>query len=120
MPTAAPNGLFTTHLQNENAKQTTKFFLHNVVRTHGLPCNIVSDGDGRFLSLFWISLMDQFHIKSSKTAGFHPQANGQVERYHQSVKQVLRALCQDTRRPWPELLDVVEMALNNAVVAGTK
>lgn len=35
------------------AKKTARLFRHNVVRLHGIPRQVVSDGDTRLASLFW-------------------------------------------------------------------
>ena len=49
------------------------------------------------------------------TSGYYPRANGQVERTNQNVKQVLQVAF-DEGKHWVLALDIVEMAINNAVL----
>jgi hypothetical protein len=39
-----------------NAVQAIEIFFREVFRLHGLPRNIVSDGDSRFMGTFWREL----------------------------------------------------------------
>jgi len=47
-----------------------------------------------------------------RTTAYHPQTNGQVERYNRTMATQLRHYVTDVRRRWDELLTVLTMAYN--------
>jgi hypothetical protein len=67
-----------------------KLFLKEVWRLHGLPDDIVSDRDSRFISHFWQSLMSLLNVKLKMSTSFHPQTDGQTERVNQTLEHYLR------------------------------
>jgi hypothetical protein len=67
----------------------------------GLPSDIVSDRDSRFISHLWQELTKHLGINLLMSTAFHPQANGQQD-------------------DWAELLLLAEHAYNTAVSETTK
>eukprot|EP00253_Pinus_taeda_P029849 PITA_29849 len=63
------------------AKQTTKLFFQHVWVHFGLPTSIVSNRDSRFFGKFWSSLWELMDTRLKKSTTFHPQIDGQTERY---------------------------------------
>ena len=47
-----------------------------VVARHGMPCRIVSDRDGRFLSKFWRALMGALSCDLAMSSAYHPETDG--------------------------------------------
>ena len=55
------------------------------------------------------------------STAFHPQTDGQTERMHRTLAQILRALLfQDQPELWAEKLPYVELAINSATNATTQ
>jgi hypothetical protein len=52
---------------------------------HGLPLKIISDGDTRFTSAFWQTLMEMWGTEAALSTAFHPQTDGQTERLESYV-----------------------------------
>jgi len=52
-----------------------------------------------------------------RTTAYHPQTNGQVERYNRTIATQLRHYVTDDPRRWDELLPVLTMAYNSQPVA---
>ena len=65
-------------------------FFKSIVCKFGMPSKIVSDRDSRFLSRFWQSLMRMLQCTVALSSGYHPQTDGQSERFHRSIEQILR------------------------------
>ncbi|KAH0607133.1 uncharacterized protein H6S33_003121 [Morchella sextelata] len=97
-----------------------KLFLKEVWRLHGLPDDIVSDRDSRFISHFWQSLMSLLNVKLKMSTSFHPQTDGQTERVNQTLEHYLRSYCSYQQDDWAELLPLAEYAYNSAVSESTK
>ncbi|KAK1786193.1 hypothetical protein P4O66_017909, partial [Electrophorus voltai] len=51
----------------------------------GLPEDIILDRDPHFTSWVWRELLGKLNISVSLTSGYHPQANGPVERVNQAL-----------------------------------
>ena len=62
-----------------DAPELAEVFLHNIVRQHGLPKDIVSDHGSVFMSKFWCAFVKLLPIKPNFSTSFHPQSDGQTE-----------------------------------------
>ena len=73
-----------------SAEQTARILFDWWICRFGMPAKIISDRDTRFTSLFWKSLMKLLSCKLNLSSAYHPQTDGQSERFNRSVEQVLR------------------------------
>jgi hypothetical protein len=62
-----------------NAVQVAELFFREVFRIHGLPRNIISDRDNRFIGTFWRELFRLVGIELTPNTIYHPQTDGQTE-----------------------------------------
>ncbi|XP_055351504.1 uncharacterized protein K02A2.6-like [Paramacrobiotus metropolitanus] len=62
---------------------------------YGVFAEAVSDNGTQFTSQQFIDFCNQFEIKHIRTPPGHPQSNGQVERYVQTVKEGIAKLMED-------------------------
>lgn len=76
-------------------------FLKNVFSREGLPCEIVTDNGVQFVSREFQEFLRQQGIKHRRTALYHPQSNGQVERFNRVLKSCLQ-LAVVQGRPLPD------------------
>ncbi|XP_074298169.1 uncharacterized protein LOC141628989 [Silene latifolia] len=60
--------------------QLVDVYIHHVLRLHGVPDDIVSDRDARFVSIFWGKLQKALGTKLKMSTVFHPTTDGQTER----------------------------------------
>ncbi len=65
------------------ALETTGSLCDHVFRFYGLAEDIVSNRGPQFTSRVWSAFRLKLNINVSLTSGYHPQANGQVERLNQ-------------------------------------
>ncbi|GJP81044.1 hypothetical protein CLOP_g11223 [Closterium sp. NIES-67] len=98
------------------AEQTSKLFLTNIVRLHGIASAIISDRDPRFTSNFWTKTWQQYGTRLHLSTVYHPQLDGQTERTNQTMEQLIRTTCTNPAQ-WEVALPLIEFTYNNAPLA---
>ncbi|GBG79827.1 hypothetical protein CBR_g30091 [Chara braunii] len=82
---------------------------------HGVPEDIVSDRDTRFMSAFWTTLMVESGTSMKPSSARHPQTNGQTERAHQTAQMMLPHTHPPDQKDWVDRLPDIEFAYNTSV-----
>ena len=82
-PEVFPAGSITTKVVTD--------FLSSLFARWGVPDTITTDNGPQFISADFASFVEGSGIKHVRTALYHPQANGRVERFNQTLKNGLRA-----------------------------
>ncbi|GBG75420.1 hypothetical protein CBR_g20050 [Chara braunii] len=85
------------------------------ITNQGVPKDIVSDRDTRFMSAFWTSLMAESGTTMKPSSARHPQTDGQTERAHQTAQMMLRTLIRPNQKDWVDRLPDIEFAYNTSV-----
>ncbi|GBG69500.1 hypothetical protein CBR_g4193 [Chara braunii] len=78
--------------------------------SHGVPEDIVSNRDTRFMSAFWTTLMVESGTNMKPSSTRHPQMDGQTARAHQSAQMMLRTLIRPDQKNWVDRLPDIEIA----------
>ncbi|KAK8597280.1 hypothetical protein V6N12_065752 [Hibiscus sabdariffa] len=99
---------------NMSSDILAEIYIREVIRLHGVPISIVSDGDPKFTSRFWKSLQKTLGTKVNLSTTFHPQTDGQSERVIQILEDMLRACVIDFNKNWEKSIPLVEFAYNNS------
>ena len=60
-------------------------------------------------------VMYQLGIKQYKSAAYHPESQGALERFHQTLKKMLCAYCLEHGKDWDEGVHLVLFASREAV-----
>ena len=107
----------TTH--KANARQVAELFFNTIVKNHGVPKVIVSDRDPRFISNFWQQLMNQIGTRLAMSTAFHPQTDGQTERTHRTIGEILRTDISKNSQAWDKRLPAIEFAINTTPSSST-
>lgn len=94
--------------------QLARAYVKYVVKYHGVPKDIVSDRDSRFLSNFWQSLQKAMGTKLLMSTAFHPATDGQTERTIQTLEDMLRSCAMEYQGSWEDYLDLIEFSYNNS------
>ncbi|KAK3041025.1 hypothetical protein RJ639_026737 [Escallonia herrerae] len=84
-----------------------------VVKYWGMPQDIVSDRDSRFTENFWTELFKLFGSQLSMSSSYHPESDGQTERFNSMLEEYLRHFVSATQKNWVKLLDVAQLCSNS-------
>ena len=87
-------------LDNETS-QNTIAYLKSQMSRYGIPDQLVSDNGPQFSSYEFKKFTKNYGIVHTTTSPYHPQANGQVERTVQTVKDLVRK----SEDPYKALMD---------------
>jgi hypothetical protein len=99
----------------EVAKRLIKFFTR-----FGLPDQILTDQGTNFQSNVLAEVNDAFDIHKTRTSPYHPQCDGQTERFMRTLKMMISSYIDDKQRNWDVHLDLFSFAYNTATHATTK
>ena len=93
-----------------DSHQFARLYFENVFRHHGLSRCIISDRDPLFTSHFWRSLMTQLRTRLNMSTAYHPQTDGQTERTHRTIEQILRGFIHAQHDDWLHVLPLAEFS----------
>ena len=91
-------------------KALTKFFT-----LVGLPSSIQSDQGSNFMSGVFQQVMHELGITQYKSSAYHPQSQGALERWHQTLKTMMRIYCFQTEKDWDEGIHLLLFAARESV-----
>lgn len=78
-------------------KELTKFFT-----TYGLPKEVQHDQGTNFMSRLFQEAMNELGIKQIHSSAYHPESQGALERFHQTLKNMMRTYCFENEKDWDE------------------
>ena len=102
------------------AEVTFQLLFDHWIKHFGVPQSIVSDRDTQFMSKFWQAAHAAWGTKLLMTTAYHPEGDGQTERMHRTIEEVLRTLTVDEQQQWDKWLTHAAIAINTALSATTK
>ncbi len=70
--------------------------------TFGVPKYIQSDQGTNFMSKVFAKVIQKLNIKHQVSSAYHPQSQGAIERFHQTLKSMLRTFCVEQQKEWDE------------------
>ncbi|XP_030216443.1 uncharacterized protein LOC115546817 [Gadus morhua] len=91
-------------------KALTKFF-----STFGLPRVLQTDQGTNFLSNLFNQVLKTLNVHHAVSSAYHPESQGALERWHQTLKSMLRKYCLETEKGWDEGVPFVLFAAREAV-----
>ncbi|XP_076049782.1 uncharacterized protein LOC143030516 [Oratosquilla oratoria] len=101
-------------LRRITAKNVVRALIHFFTQV-GLPTVVQSDQGSNFTSRLFNQVMESLGVRQSRSSAYHPQSQGVVERFHQTLKRVLRTFCIETGRDWDEGVDLLLFAIRDSV-----
>lgn len=101
-------------LRNIKAKTIVKALIKFFTLV-GLPKSIQSDQGTNFMSHLFQQVMFELGIKQYKSSAYHPESQGALERFHQTLKNMLRTYCLEYQKDWDEGVHLVLFAAREGV-----
>ena len=86
--------------RNQTARTTAKVLFDNFFAHYGFPAKLHSDKAQNFESRVIKHLCKVAGIKKTRTTPYHPMGNGQVERFNQTLLQMLGTLEPTQKSDW--------------------
>ncbi|KAJ9563965.1 hypothetical protein OSB04_009125 [Centaurea solstitialis] len=105
--------------KTDDAIHVADLFFKEIVRLHGVPKNIVSDKDVKFLSYFWKSLWKLWGTKLLFNTAYHPQTDGQTEVTNRTLTTLLRSMVSKSLKDSDVKLSFAEFAYNQSPTYAT-
>ena len=81
----------------------------------GLPRSVQSDQGSNFMSGIFQQVMHELGIKQYKSSAYHLESQGALERFHQTLKNMIRSYCYDTEKDWDEGIHLLLFAVRESV-----
>ena len=81
----------------------------------GLPKSDQSDQGSNFMSGMFQQVMHELGIKQYRSSAYHPESQGALERFHQTLKNMIRSYCFDTEKDWDEGIHLLLFAVRESV-----
>ncbi len=82
--------------------------------TFGLPKIIQTDQGTNFMSRAFKQSLQSLGVSHSVSSAYHPESQGALERWHQTLKSMLKKYCYDTGKDWDEGVPFVLFAIQDA------
>ena len=101
-------------VRNISTESVATAFLTHWVSRFGVPRVIISDRGKQFESALWSLLLNKLGIVRKSTTAYHPQSNGAIERFHRTLKNAIRAKCQENKS-WYSALPLILLGIRTAI-----
>ncbi len=88
--------------------------LNHFFTTFGIPQTIQSDRGTNFTSVLFTEVLKELGIAQTLSSAYHPQSQGALERFHQTLKGLLRKFCHEQESEWDDALPYMLFAIREA------
>lgn len=105
---------------NIDAAGTADLFYKYIQKHHGFPESVVSDRGPQFVAKFWHEVCKRTSTKILLSTAWHPETDGQTERFNAILECYFRAYCNYQQDDWVQQLPSAEYNANNSESETTK
>ena len=102
------------------AAGTADLYMRNVYRLYGPSWTIVCDRDPRFTPEFFREVFKRLKVDLRFSTSQHPETDGQTERTHRRIGQILRSVVNHRQNDWDDVLPLCEFAYNDMAHGSTQ
>ena len=107
-------------LPNHTALVVADKLVNEWVCRYGAPLHLHSDQGRDFESNLFKEVCRLLDIRKTHTTPYHPQSDGQVERFNRTLKLMLRSFVNVNQNDWDDHLSFVTMAYRSSIHKSTK
>lgn len=112
--------VITVPLKDEKADSIIHAFFNHVVAKHGCPRVVISDRGSNLIGESSRDFFRYFGIIRQLTTPYHPQSNGQTERFNRTLAASLTAHVFKHQASWSDYLQAATFAYNTSVHSVTR
>ena len=102
-------------IPDQTAETCAQKILDEFISRYGCPESIHSDQGRSFESEIFQQLCSLLEIKKSRTSARNPKGNGQCERIHRTILQMIRVYLKDDQNNWDKHLGCLMAAYRSSV-----
>lgn len=84
-----------------------------------MPKSVQTDQGSNFMSKIFAQVLKSLYIKHGKSSAYHPESQGALERFHQTLKAMMRKFCLESGREWDKGLPLLLLAVRESVQEST-
>ena len=112
--------VITKAVRDCTATTAVDFLVKDVILKYGTPTSILTDNGSHFTAQLMNQLFQRIGVTHLYSTVYHPQTNGQIERFNSTMDGKIVALCNERRTNWDEVLPYVTFNYNTSIHATTK
>jgi transposase InsO family protein len=110
----------TKAVRDNTAQTAVRFLKEDVITKFGTPRCILTDNGTHFTSSMMNELIKHVGATHLYSTPYHPQTNGQVERYNSTMDAKIAALSNFRKTDWDDQLSFVTFNYNTSIHSSTK
>ena len=112
--------VITRAVRDCTAATAARFLQEDVICKYGTPKCILTDHGSHFTATMMDNLFKRLGIVHMYSTPYHPQTNGQIERFNSTMDAKIAALSNPSRSDWDEQLPFVTMNYNTTIHSTTR
>ncbi|CAF2896967.1 unnamed protein product [Rotaria sp. Silwood2] len=112
--------VITKAVRDNTAQTAVRFLKEDIISKFGTPRCILTDNGTHFTSTLMDALIQQVGATHLYSTPYHPQTNGQVERYNSTMDAKIAALSNLRKTDWDDQLPFVTFNYNASIHTSTK
>ncbi|CAF5008155.1 unnamed protein product [Rotaria magnacalcarata] len=94
--------VITKAVRDCSATTAVKFLINDVILKYGTPTCILTDNGTHFTAQIMNNLFQHLGVTHLYSTVYHPQTNGQIERFNATMDSKIAVLCNERRTNWDE------------------
>jgi transposase InsO family protein len=112
--------VITRAVRDCTASTAARFLQEDVICKFGTPKCLLTDNGTHFTASMIEQLLKRFGILHLYSTPYHPQSNGQIERFNSTMDAKIAALSNQSRSDWDDQLSFVTFNYNTSVHSTTQ